>query len=280
MNKDRRAFLRNTSLATGLLLLQQPFRSLAAITNNAMYLPGTDRELLIWHTNNLHGKVIKHSNILAQGILVDAGDFLDKTADNLEHKATIEQMNRSGYHVATIGNHELANGQTALATLIPYMRFALVNCNYQFSDKVLNSKILPYKIVYVGAVKVGITGVGPLLPVESGIVSRSPVDAANETAMRLKKEQGCDVVICLSHLGYKQGDTNNHEIATGSEHIDLVIGDQRQKPMHSMHVLHNANNHEVYISQAGYNGSATGFLKIKFDEDRAKCGIEPGWVMA
>nr|WP_295864053.1 hypothetical protein [uncultured Chitinophaga sp.] len=282
MNKDRRAFLRNTSLATGLLLLQQPFRSLAAATANATYLPGNNRELTIWHTNDMHGQVTDLRLTGDTGILLDAGDFLPDKANVDEHGRIIAAMNRAGYHAATIGNRELAGGQAALAALIPDMQFALVNCNYRFTDKALARQVLPYKIVYAGSLKVGITGVGPKLPAGSGVSVLSPVQEANETAIRLKQEHGCHVVVCLSHLGYKQPENvaDNREVAMRSTHIDFVVGGHQEKIIRTTTVLRNARDHEVYLSQAGTNGMMTGFLKMQFDEDRNRCGITPGSIMA
>lgn len=282
MNKDRRAFLRNTSLATGLLLLQQPFRSLAAATANATYLPGNNRELTIWHTNDMHGQVTDLRPSGDTGILLDAGDFLHDTTNADGHRKIIAAMNRAGYHAATIGNRELAGGQAALAALIPCMQFALVNCNYRFTDKALARQVLPYKIVYAGSLKVGITGVGPALPAGSGVTVLSPVQAANDVAVRLKQEHGCHVVVCLSHLGYKQPENiaDSRDLAMGSTHIDFVIGGHQEKIIRSTMVLHNARHHEVFLSQAGSNGAMTGFMKMQFDEDRNRCGITPGSIMA
>lgn len=281
MNKDRRAFLRNTSLATGLLLLQQPFRSLAATAGNATYLPGNNRMLQIWHTNDMHGQVPNLRPSGDQGILLDAGDFLGDANGDV-HSETISAMNRAGYHVATIGNRELAGGQAALAALIPQMQFALVNCNYQFTDKTLARQVLPYKIVYAGSLKVGITGVGPTLPANSGVAVLPPVQAANEMAVRLKNEHGCHIVVCLSHLGYQQpeGIADNREVAIGSTHIDFVIGGHQQKMIRTTMVFQNANQHEVYLSQSGANGAMIGSMKMLFDETRMRCGIEPGCIMA
>lgn len=282
MNNNRRAFLRNTSLATGLLLLQQPFRSLAAVSGNATYLPGNNRELQIWHTNDMHGQVPGLRPSGDQGILLDAGDFLHDATNANEHRETIDAMNRAGYHAATIGNRELAGGQAALAALLPHMQFALVNCNYQFTDKTLARQVQPYKIVYAGSLKVGITGVGPALPADSGVTVLPPVQTANDMAVRLKKEHGCHVVVCLSHLGFRQPDgvADSSDLATGSTHIDFVIGGHQQKIIHTTMVLHNAHQYEVYLSQAGANGAMIGSMKMQFDEARRRCGIEPGCIMA
>jgi 5'-nucleotidase len=282
MNIQRRSFLRNTSLVTGLLLLQKPFRSLAAVADNATYLPGNNRELMIWYTNDQHGQLTKLLPVGQQGLFLDAGDFTHHQHSIAENAGMIQTMNKAGYHAATIGNRELANGQAALAALIPYMQFALVNCNYRFSDQVLSRNVLPYKIVYAGSLKIGITAVGPQLDKESGVTCLPPVAAANEVAIRLKEEHGCQVVICLSHLGFEQkGDiADNRNMATDTTHIDFVIGGHQQTLLQSPMIYRNIPGHEVYLSQAGHDGVMVGKMKMLFDEERQGCGIQPGCVMA
>ncbi|MEZ2443206.1 metallophosphoesterase [Chitinophaga sp. RCC_12] len=282
MNKERRSFLRNTSLVTGLLLLQNPLRALTSTSENATYLPGDNRELLIWHTNDLHGQLAGHRPAGDQGVFLDAGDFTSGTDNVNACMEIIKAMNKAGYHAATIGNRELANGQAALAALIPHMQFALVNCNYRFTDPSLARQVVRHKIVYAGSLKVGITGVGPQLPDVPGVTFLPPVAAADEVAAKLKKEHGCHVVICLSHLGFKQpGETaDNADMATRSTHIDFVIGGHQQKMITTTSVLRNMAGNEVYLSQAGWNGMMTGKMKMFFNEDRQGCGIQPGSLMS
>ncbi|MFY0256166.1 metallophosphoesterase [Chitinophaga sp. 30R24] len=279
MHIARRAFLRNTSMATGLLFLQQPFRMLAAVSNNATYIPGNNRELFVRHSNDLHGQPLRLQPG-EQGLLVDAGDFTDGSTNVAAHREMIAAMNHAGYHAATIGNRELANGQAALSALIPDMQFALVNCNYRFSDKALAQQVQPYKIVYAGRLKIGITGVGPQLPASSGVTYLSPVEAVNKVAANLKKQQGCQVVICLSHLGYQQSgtDVNNYHIATHSSHIDSIIGGHQHEFLQGTMVLRNALNHEVYLSHAGGNGQMIGKTQMLFNDDLQGCGVLPSMM--
>lgn len=282
MNQERRNFLRNTSLLTGLLLIPKSLKSLSRPTENAIYIPGNNREIMIWHTNDLHGRFVHHRTAGDQGLLLDAGDFIDDGINVEAHMEMVRAMNKAGYHAATIGNRELANGQAALAALIPQMQFALVNCNYQFSDKSLARQVVRHKIVYAGTLKVGITGVGPQLPADSGVTYLPPVATADAVAANLKKEHGCHVVICLSHLGFQQPDAiaDNCNMATDSAHIDYVIGGHQRKMLRSAAVLRNTLGHEVYLSHAGWNGMMTGKMKMMFDENQQGCGVQPGYVTA
>lgn len=282
MTQERRTFLRNTLLSTGLLLLQKPLRSLATVTQGAAHIPGNNRELMIWHTCGLHGQL---SELLPTGehnLLLDAGNFTGHHANVPTHIEMIRSMNNAGYHAANIGTHELANGQAALAALIPLMQFSLVNCNYLFSDRTLSREVLRYKIIYAGKLKIGVTGVGSKLPAGSGIKCLPPVETANAMAATLKKEHGCDVVICLSDLEYQQPGAiaDNCNLAMGSAHIDLIVGGHQQAVSQSSMILRNALGNEVYLNQTSMNRKMAGHVKMMFNEDGQGCGVRPGYVMA
>lgn len=229
---------------------------------------------MIWYTNDMHGQVSSLLPVQREGLLVDAGDFTDHTHNTEASLKMIQAMNKAGYHAATIGNRELANGQAALATLLPHMQFALVNCNYRFTNPVLRREVLPYKIIYAGSIKIGITGVGPQLTSHNDVIHLPPVATANAIATSLKKDHGCHVVICLSHLGA----TLSSQLATDSTHIDFVIGGHQQQ-LQKMMVYRNQLDNEVYFSQAGWDGMMVGHMKMLFNEDRQGCGIRPGHIM-
>jgi 5'-nucleotidase len=152
--------------------------------------------------NNIYSAVRENS---VSHLLLDGGDFLGK-GDFEDHSLMITMMNKTGYHAATPGDKELANGQDYLATLLPLMNFKLVNCNYEFSNPVLKTNILKFYTMQHNGYKIGITGVGPRIPAASsaGIECHHPYKIATGVATFLKKELNCDLVVCLSHLGLEQ----------------------------------------------------------------------------
>ena len=284
----RRDFLKTTSLATTALLFSKPLQSIAGITNNS-FLRKTFNTVTIFHTNDLHGAISPFiagnksglgglenvQNLLkeqgASDLLLDAGDFLNDKASYEEHKNFIVIMNNTGYDAVTIGNNELSKGQDYLASLIPLMNFKPVNCNYEFTDPVLKDKVLPYHIIKYGQFKIGITGVGhDLAHIDSQIRYHHPYKKANEVATYLKQQLNCDMVICLSHLGFKQDGSkpDNYKFAVASENIDLIISGHTNEIMNSQRVLRNNEKQQVIISHAGWGGLMMGKLSFTFDENR------------
>jgi len=277
MKNPRRLFLNQIAGIAGIAALNKPLASISSVSKQINTICSADRAITIYNTNDLHGKIdagynkpggLKAIKALLEdqdtsGLLVDAGDFLNSGHSPDQHKQMIGIMNGLGYCAATPGNHELALGQANLASLIPLMKFAMVNCNYRF-DTALSNLIKPYVIINTGKFKVGITGVGQ--PVE-GVVYNDAIACANKTAHLLKTEQNCDLVICLSHLGYKNDDgrPDNKKLASQSEGIDLIVGGHNRKVLAAPIVLFNKQKREVLLSQAGWDGLMMGKTVFHFE---------------
>jgi len=291
MKNPRRLFLTQVAGIAGIAALNKPLAAIASVSKHINTIYSADRAVTIYNTNDLHGKIdggynnagglnsLKKllENQDTSGLLMDAGDFLDSSGSKSRQKDMIRAMNSMGYCVATPGNHELALGQKNLAALIPIMRFAMVNCNYQF-DPILSSWIRPYVVVHTGNFRVGITGVGQ--PIK-GIVYKDAFMCANETARLLKTRENCDLVICLSHLGFKNEDgaPDNKKLAQHSEHIDMIIGGHNRKVMNAPMIVLNKQKKEVILSQAGWDGLMMG--KTVFDfESKQKTGIKAEHFLA
>lgn len=277
MKNPRRLFLNQVAGIVGIAALNKPLASIASVSKHINSIYAADHAITIYNTNDLHGNIdagynqpgginaIKTllENQDVSGLLVDAGDFLNNAHSSIQHKQMIRAMNSMGYCAATPGNHELALGQANLALLMPLMRFAMVNCNYRF-DAALSNLIKPYVIVNTGKFKVGITGVGQ--PV-TGVIYNDAIACANKTAQLLKTEQSCDLVICLSHLGYKDdGDRpNNKKLAQRSEGIDMIVGGHNRKVLDAPIVCLNKQKREVVLSQAGWDGLMMGKTVFNFE---------------
>jgi 5'-nucleotidase len=156
------------------------------------------------------------------------------------------------------------------------MKFSLVNCNYTFEHPVLAKNVQAYKIIKTGRFKIGITGVGTNeLKNKDGITWHHPYKKANEIAAYLKNEKGCDLVICLSHLGYIQqrGTPHNAEFARASENIDLIIGGHSDLVMPEQIILKNKMKQEVIVSHGGPRGILVKQITFGFNAYQQKNSI-------
>ena len=119
-----------------------------------------------------------------------------------------------GYDAATIGNHDFDNGIDGLFAQLPHAGFDFLCANYDFSNTVMDGYTKPYKVFVKNGIRIGVFGLGIEL---SGLVNKrlyketvyiDPVEIAQDMSRVLKEDESCDLVICLSHLGYQYKNEN------------------------------------------------------------------------
>jgi 5'-nucleotidase len=288
--QSRRKFITQSTLAAGALL-----------TSNSLFA-GLQRDaaatkLTILHTNDVHSRlepfpmdggrnqglggvaaraelIQSIRNEVEHVLLLDAGDIFQGTPYFNLYKGEPEMkaMASMKYDAATIGNHDFDAGLENFATQLQHGNFPLIICNYDFTNTPMELKYQPYKIFKKGKLKIGITGVGIEM---SGLVPDSlfgntkyldPIQKANETAAKLKKEDGCDMIICLSHLGYKykENKVSDEILAKESEHIDLIIGGHTHTFLDEPVVFKNKPGSDVLVNQVGWAGIILGRLDFEF----------------
>ena len=212
-------------------------------------------------------------------LLLDAGDIFQGTpyfnyyGGELEFKL----MSMMQYDLATIGNHDFDNGIEGLYAQLPHASFEFVSANYNFKNTIMNGHVKPYKIINKDGIKVGVFGLGVGL---EGLVDKKnyketvyldPVEIAKDMARLLKEEKKCDLVICLSHLGYKYKDEPDKicdtKLATLTKDIDLIIGGHTHTFLDKPTVLKNAVGQDVLVNQVGCYGINLGRIDFYFDDD-------------
>jgi 5'-nucleotidase len=296
MKNSRRDFLK-TVFAGGALagLSFSPFKTFA----NKEY-----DKLTILHTNDTHShidpfpyndpkypgmggfarraEIIKEIRNTEKNILLlDAGDIFQGTPyfNMYGGEPELKLMSQMGYDAGTIGNHEFDNGLEGILSKLPFATFPFINCNYDFSNTILAGKILPYKIFEKANVKIGVFGLGVEL---EGLVNKTsygntiyldPIVKAAETAHLLKYDKGCDLIICLSHMGYEYKDDKNKpsdiNLAKQSKNIDLIIGGHTHTFIDKPYKFYNSDNKEIYVCQVGWAGIKLGRLDF-YIETRSK----------
>ena len=263
------------------------------------------KNITILHTNDVHSHVEPfskdHSEFPNKGgferratliseirrknpntLLFDAGDIFQGTPYFNFYGGEIEfkLMSMLGYDAVTIGNHDFDNGIDGLDKQLPNAKFDIISSNYDFKNTILESKISNYKIYNKSGIKIGVFGLGIEL---EGLVSKDlyketkyldPIDIANDTAKKLKETENCDLVICLSHLGYKYEKFPNKvsdlNLAKSTKNIDLIIGGHTHTFMNKPVVVKNNVGNDVLINQVGCFGLYLGRIDFSFDSDNNK----------
>ena len=271
------------------------------IANSSLASPFTNsrkaKKLVILHTNDTHSnidafplnhpkypgmggvlnrfKIIENIRQQEENVLVlDSGDIFQGTPYFNRYKGILEMklMTKMGYDVATLGNHDFDIGIDGFYNATKYADFPFVNANYDVSKTILNGLILPYVLKKKAGMKIGIFGVGVDLrglvneKNWQGIEFLSTVDQANKTAKHLKN-QGCDLVICLSHLGYEYKTEKISDIllAKNSSNIDLILGGHTHTFLDKPLYIDNATKKKVLINQVGWAGIYLGRIEIEIN---------------
>ncbi len=287
---NRRGFIKKCGIAAGLTIAGNfPFKSFAETSI---------LKLTILHTNDTQSQlepvgpeVPKYAGLggiqsradLIQKIraeeknvlLLDAGDFFQASPyfDTFKGSIEIEAMNKMKYDAACIGEHEFDGGVENLARQIAKARFAVLCSNYQFKNKDLQSKIKAWNIIEKEGIKIGITGIGLDMKnlisedLSKEIIYYDAIKSANETAAHLKKKENCDFIICLSHLGIMDNESNlinDKTLAKESEHIDLIIGGHSHTLLNKPMKFFNKKRQEILVTQAGWGGTHLGRIDYAF----------------
>jgi len=223
-------------------------------------------------------KMIREEN--PNVLLVDAGDIFQGTpyfnyyGGELEFKL----MNLMEYDVATIGNHDFDNGIEGLMTQLKKADFEMVSANYDLKNTVLDGLVSPYTLKIVDGVKIGIFGLGialqGLVDVRNSKETKylDPVEIATDTARLLRQEKKCDLVICLSHLGFNYPDDaskiSDMLLAQKTENIDLIIGGHTHTFLDKPVVVSNRAGKKVLINQVGCYGLNLGRIDFYLTNDK------------
>ncbi|NQX40254.1 5'-nucleotidase [Pedobacter steynii] len=284
MISKRRSFLKNSSILAGAALLGKPLNTFAGSGKSPKKL--SEGFLKISHTGGLSGsnnsgtehfsELIRVNrlfrSIAISGLVLDSGNFLKRGGTSEDQLRIVAMMNRLGYHAVNIGAQELSMGQEHLAALLPSISFPLLNCNYDFSDAELSSRIKKYIILKSGNLKIGITGLGAMVKIP-GVEVSNPFNCVNDIAKKLKEELNCDFVICLSQLDDEHKKYDDEKLAAASEYIDLIIGSQQQKLMIDAKALRNAKKSNVYLSQSASEGRTVGEMRFDFNHANLVTGF-------
>lgn len=273
--------------------------------NNLSCKSDLSKKITILHTNDVHSHIepfsSDHSEFPNKGgferrstlinnirkhnpdtLLFDAGDIFQGTPYFNFYGGEIEfkLMSMLKYDAATIGNHDFDNGIGGLNSQLPNASFDLISSNYDFTNTILETKTKEYKIYNKSGIKIGVFGLGIEL---EGLVSKdlyketkylSPVEITDDITSKLKNEENCDLIICLSHLGYKYDNAPNKicdlTLAKQTKDVDLIIGGHTHTFMNQPKVVKNKTDKDVLINQVGCFGLFLGKVDFFFDQKNNK----------
>ncbi|GAA3625503.1 bifunctional metallophosphatase/5'-nucleotidase [Flavivirga jejuensis] len=294
----RRDFIQQASAGTALV-------TLGSLGLQSFTTAATTKKITILHTNDVHshidafgpedgrnankGGVARRASLIESirnenpnTLLLDAGDIFQGTpyfnyyGGELEFKL----MSKLKYDAATLGNHDFDNGIDGLYEQLEHAKFQFVSANYDFSNTIMNTHTKPYKIFKKDGLKIGVFGIGIEL---NGLVDPTmfketkyidPIEVSQDMSRILKKEAQCDLIICLSHLGYNYRNEPNKisdlKLAAATKDIDLIIGGHTHTFLSKPTVVKNVEGINMLVNQVGCYGINLGKIDFYFDSAKNK----------
>ncbi|TYB79659.1 bifunctional metallophosphatase/5'-nucleotidase [Bizionia myxarmorum] len=292
----RRQFIQQTSASAALV-------TVGGFGLSSFSTAEKSKKITILHTNDVHshidpfgpedgrnpnqGGVARRASLIdsirqenPNTLLLDAGDIFQGTpyfnyyGGELEFKL----MSMLKYDGATIGNHDFDNGIDGLFAQLPHAKFDFISANYDFSNTIMDGLAKPYKTFTKNGIKIGVFGLGIEL---AGLVDKNmyketvyldPIEITQDMTRILKEDEKCDLIICLSHMGYNY--KNNPEkisdlvLASKSKNIDLIIGGHTHTFLSKPTIVKNSLGKNMLVNQVGCYGINLGKIDFYFDKEK------------
>lgn len=209
-------------------------------------------------------------------LLADAGDLVQGTYyfSLLNGVVEMKMLDMLKYDIRTIGNHEFDKKMVGLGEMLALSKVPVVASNYDFSKTNLAQYVVPSKILSAGKIKVGFIGLNVRLlnlvnkTACEGVVWQDAINVADQYAAQLR-QQGADIVIAISHLGYGGGSTATYYdcgLVPHTRHIDMIIGGHSHTTLRKATYATDLDGDKVPIVQTGSKGLNLGYAKIKLDK--------------
>lgn len=260
------------------------------------------KKITILHTNDVHshidpfpkndplnpsgGGVIARANLInlikkdnPHTLVLDAGDVFQGTPyfNFFGGELELKLMSKMGYNASTLGNHEFDNGMEKLSKVLKHANFSFLNSNYTLKNTPLENKIKSHEIFKINGIKIGVFGLGIELEglvekkLYKGIKYLNPIEISKDISDDLKYNHNCDLIICLSHLGFSYSKDKNIMcdliLAKQTKNIDLIIGGHTHTFLDEPVKVKNLENKDVIINQVGCFGINLGKIDFYFSEN-------------
>ena len=259
----------------------------------------TRKQLVVLHTNDTHSTIVPlnenldNKDIAGRGgclrrinmlkeerkqnpdlLFFDSGDFSQGSGYYTLFKGEVEVglMNQMGYDAVTIGNHEFDFGLENMAKLFRMANFPIVCSNYDFTGTPCEGLVKDYITLKRNGLKIGIFALGaPMKGLVSnhnceGVKFLDPTETAQKYVKLLRQQEKCDVVICLSHLGWKISEYPDQQFIREIDGCDLVLGGHTHTYMPTLEYAPDKTGRMIPDDQNGKHGVFVGKLVLTFEK--------------
>lgn len=206
-------------------------------------------------------------------VTVDAGDIFQGTPffETYKGETEVECLNKMGYDIFTVGNHEFDEGSDNLAAQLSKAKFDIISANLDVSSQPTLTRLVKPSVVktikgervgFVGAITPSLSALANKLGgVKLKAVDEKWTDPIKEEVDKLKA-QGINKIIVVSHCGVDA----ERQIAERVPDVDVIIGGHSHTRLDKPIVTKHADGSVCLNVQTGAYGRALGRLELAFDE--------------
>ncbi len=182
-------------------------------------------------------KKLKNEN--PNTVVVSAGDdLMGRYLHVFKGEAIFSMMSEASYELYALGNHEFDRGSDALGKALEKASFTTLCSDLDVSNSALKGKCQPYLIKEMDGVKVGFFSLIVEKLTKASSEKKVKLLGDNVTMARAMiktlKDQGADLVILISHIGYKA----DVALAKQVKGIDLIFGGHSHQYVKKMVISH------------------------------------------
>lgn len=262
------------------------FVSCTKNNDNTSGNPAVTKDLTIFIVNDVHSHIDNFSKVKyiidkereeTNVIVTSAGDNFsgNPIVDNYPEKGfpIIDIMNKVGFDVSAIGNHEFDYGESNLKNMFGKSNFEWICANVDMSNSVIPQSSA-YTTISVGDLKVTFLGLietdgkeDAIIPSThpwrvKNLVFERPEDVVSEY-YNIKEQEGSDLYIALTHIGLSKGGgrLGDFQLAEQFPYFDIIIGG------HS-HSKADENVNGIPIFQAGGYLNNLGKISLKIKDKK------------
>ncbi|MBO1363377.1 bifunctional metallophosphatase/5'-nucleotidase [Prevotella sp. A2931] len=253
------------------------------------------KQLVILHTNDTHSTIfplnINLADTMRAGrggfmrrvamldqerkkepelLLFDSGDFSQGSPYYTLFKGDVEigLMNLMRYDAVVIGNHEFDFGLDNMARIFRMAKFPILCANYDFTGTPVEGLVKPYVILKRKGLKIGVFGLSPAMEglVDTakchGVKFLDPIVVAKDM-VRTLKQRHCDLIICLSHLGWNVRGIGDNQVIQNTAGLDLVLGGHSHSYFEHLNYVKDPSGKDVPVDQNGKHAIFVGKMKLE-----------------
>lgn len=206
-------------------------------------------------------------------LTIDAGDIFQGTPLFTKYHGEVEvnMLNKMGYDIYTIGNHEFDDGPQNLANQLKQAKFDVINVNMDLTgEPALGALVKPSVIKEIDGQKIAFIG---------GITADLNSVALNTGAVKIKsagpnwvqpfidevdrlKAAGINKIVLVTHCGVE----SDKVLAQSIPEVDVIIGGHSHTRLDKPIIVEHSDGTTTTIVQTGCYGRAFGKLDLVFDD--------------